>query len=135
PPSGTFTALAAGGATMCSVRTSGTVVCWGYNENRQATAPIGRFAQLSIGVLHTCGLATDGSIACWGDLALAESSHPNLAPVANAGGPYSANEGATLSFSASASFDPDGDPLRYDWNFGVGTTLYDAGVAPSHTFA
>jgi hypothetical protein len=29
PPSGTFTAISAGGNTTCAVRTNGKLVCWG----------------------------------------------------------------------------------------------------------
>jgi hypothetical protein len=41
----------------------------------------------------------------------------NQNPVANAGGPYQANEGSTVNFSASASYDPDGTITKYEWDF------------------
>jgi hypothetical protein len=59
----------------------------------------------------------------------------NSAPIANAGGPYGGNEGATITFNAVASSDPDGDPLTYDWNFGDGTVANNAGATPSHAYA
>lgn len=56
----------------------------------------------------------------------------NDAPVADAGGPYSAE--STVAFSGAGSSDPDGDtPLSYDWQFGDGST--GSGVAPSHTYS
>ncbi len=38
----------------------------------------------------------------------------------------------TVSFDASGSWDPDRDPLTYDWDFGDGGQ--GSGVSPSHTY-
>jgi Ca2+-binding RTX toxin-like protein len=63
----------------------------------------------------------------------------NRAPVAHAGGPYVLFEGNSLTFDGSASFDPDGDALTYQWdtNFsvhprGVNPTLTAEELASSH---
>ncbi len=50
-------------------------------------------------------------------------------PVAEAGGPYSGNEGSSIVFNGSGSQDAD----TYDWNFGDGTA-HGSGVSPSHTY-
>jgi hypothetical protein len=46
----------------------------------------------------------------------------NLPPQAHIGGPYSGVFGVPLLMDATGSFDPDGDPLTYSWNFGDGLT-------------
>ncbi|MCA9061894.1 MAG: DUF2341 domain-containing protein [Planctomycetaceae bacterium] len=40
----------------------------------------------------------------------------NLAPVANAGGPYTISEGGSVSLNASGSSDPENQPLNYYWD-------------------
>ncbi|MDW3214193.1 MAG: PKD domain-containing protein [Ilumatobacteraceae bacterium] len=41
----------------------------------------------------------------------------------------------TCSFDAGASFDADGTIVRFDWDFGDGTSMPDAGPAPEHVYA
>lgn len=55
------------------------------------------------------------------------------APVANAGGPYFGNEAASISFSATGSSDPDGDPLAYTWSFGDGSAPV-TGAMVTHSY-
>ena len=46
-----------------------------------------------------------------------------------------AEAGQASVFDASATMDPDGAPVRFDWEFGDGTTLADGGATPGHVYA
>lgn len=56
----------------------------------------------------------------------------NLAPVADAGGPYRGEAGSPIMLDGSASADPQGAALAYMWDFGDGTT--GTGVSPDHVY-
>ncbi len=57
----------------------------------------------------------------------------NKLPVANAGGPYTADEGATVTFNGTNSADPDGNIVSYEWDF-ENDGVYDAKSAnPTHS--
>jgi PKD repeat protein len=56
----------------------------------------------------------------------------NTPPIADAGANLSCCVGAPTEFNASASTDPDGEPLTYSWDFGDGTKA--VGVITSHAY-
>ncbi len=41
----------------------------------------------------------------------------------------------SITFDGSYSSDPDGSLVRYDWDFGDGTLLNDAGPTPTHSYS
>jgi hypothetical protein len=84
------------------------------------------------------GGACSGSGACTVSVAEATAVTAtfrlaNRAPVAIAGGPYTAPRGVAVEFDGRGSSDPDGDALTYRWDFGDGST--GTGATPSHSYA
>jgi DNA-binding beta-propeller fold protein YncE len=63
-------------------------------------------------------------------LAISPDQGPTAAFAATVGQP-----GSPSSFDASSSSDPDGQVVRFDWNFGDGTSLQNGGTRPQHTYA
>jgi alpha-tubulin suppressor-like RCC1 family protein/PKD repeat protein len=66
-----------------------------------------------------------------------EVAPANTSPVARAGGPYLANEGAEVTFDGTGSEDAERNIVSYAWNFGDGQTFSstDASVKPTHAYA
>lgn len=57
----------------------------------------------------------------------------NDPPIANAGPDQAGFVGDVIVFDGSASYDPDGTIISYNWNFGDGTT--DSGVKVEHIYS
>jgi len=76
---------------------------------------------------------TDDSGETDTDVTTATIGTGNLPPVADAGGSYGAAVGALISFDGTASDDPDGTIVSWDWKFGDDTT--GTGPTPTHSYS
>jgi len=56
----------------------------------------------------------------------------NQEPVADAGGPYEVTEGESTQLDASASNDPDGDLVSYEWDLDTDGTFGEVGIAAAN---
>ncbi|RDH87793.1 MAG: hypothetical protein DIZ78_04420 [endosymbiont of Escarpia spicata] len=58
----------------------------------------------------------------------------NLAPIADANGPYTVDEGSSIALDGTGSSDPNGDALTYGWDYNNDGAYDDAtGPAPLYT--
>ena len=61
-----FISVSAGDDHTCGVRETGSVACWGNDEDGQSTPPEGLFISVDAGDNHTCAVREMGAVACWG---------------------------------------------------------------------
>jgi PKD repeat protein len=57
---------------------------------------------------------------------------PNMAPIANAGGPYNGTQNMSVTFDGNGSKDTDGSIKAYSWDFGDGSS--GSGVTTTHSY-
>lgn len=55
----------------------------------------------------------------------------NAPPTANAGGPYTTDEGATVQLDGTGSTDPEGDALTYTWDLDNNGSFETSGATPT----
>lgn len=66
-PAGTdYVAVAAGDAHGLALRSDGTVVAWGQNDNGECNVPAGTYKAIGAGADFSLAIRSDGSIAAWG---------------------------------------------------------------------
>ena len=56
----------------------------------------------------------------------------NRPPVADANGPYSMDEGTSIGLDGTASTDPDGDSLTYEWDLNNDAVFESSGAMPPY---
>ena len=78
-------------------------------------------------------VVNDGTVNSDSATVSIEVTPVNQLPLANAGWDQTADEGDTVDFDGSGSFDIDGTIVFYEWDFGDQTT--GAGVTTSHVYA
>jgi PKD repeat protein len=111
---------------------------WDFGDGNTAIDagpnPINTYAATGIWIVELTVTDNDGSTAKSATQAIMGDG-VNVPPVADAGGPYSGDEGVAVSFDGSGTSDPDGMIVSYDWDFGDGNMAIDGGPMPSHTYS
>jgi hypothetical protein len=129
-PNGTLAAFAAGAITdpgnvrSLAADPSGSRLVVSSQPNTLKS-----FAIAQDGSLSTSPVATLPTTASYFDLL---AFAPEQAPIAVL---RMSEAGGSVTFDASGSHAVNGTIARYDWNFGDGTTLADAGPTPSHLYS
>ncbi len=78
PAGGDYVAVAAGDAHGLALKSDGTVVAWGQNDDGECNVPAGTYKAIGAGADFSLAIRTDGSIAAWGnDLRRQVSSAPD----------------------------------------------------------
>ena len=92
------------------------------------TGPSPSYSCDTIGTFQITLIVTDNDGATASDTAQIEVSEiPNVAPIAEANGPYQCQQGDVITLSSAGSSDSDGQIVSYDWSHG------ESGASPSYS--
>jgi PKD repeat protein len=75
----------------------------------------------------------DDGATDWSTATVDVDAVPNLPPTAVDDGPWEGTASVEMTFDGSASFDPDGTIVSWEWTFGDGAT--GSGSTVTHTYA
>jgi subtilisin-like proprotein convertase family protein len=101
----------------------------------EGATPVSSPVVLAVGA-HTIDCTATNSVGSDSDSFTVTVVADNTPPVADAGGPYTIEEGDGLDLDASGSSDDDGDTLTYSWDVNGDGVFGDAtGESPSLTWS
>ena len=73
-----YVSVSAGNANFaCGLLSSGSIECWGVNNDGAARPPDGAFRAVSAGSRHACAIRSDGRLVCWGRSTYGRASPPS----------------------------------------------------------
>lgn len=105
---------------------------WAFGDGNTGTGIAPNHTYVSSGVYTVTLTVSDGEFSSQAT-GVINALVPNAAPTAAfTATPTIGDSPLAVSFDASASSDPENDPLTYTWAFGDGNT--GTGVSPSHTY-
>jgi serine protease len=107
---------------------------WNFGDGNTGTGVNPTHAYTAGGTYTVTLVVNDGKVNSDPSSTTAEIAEVNDPPVAVAGADQFASIGQTLTFDGSASYDPDGSLVSYDWDFGEdGAT--GTGVTTTHAYS
>lgn len=106
---------------------------WNFGDGFSGVGATPQHTYAASGTYTVSLTVNDGQASSAPATTSAVISGANSAPQADAGGPYSADVGESVTFDGGGSFDTDGSIASYSWNFGDGSS--GNGQAPSHSYA